>query len=140
METGTDETLDTLPTDSRDGNYRFDGWFTDPTGGVQITTSTVFTEETTVYAHWVYIDRPTDDDHLSGSDSSSDPSYRIDVDVITRGGNVSVRPTSASVGTRVARIVMLNEARTELALTQRNENTYTFIMPDGRGSIDAYFV
>ena len=72
METGTDETLDTLPTDSRDGNYRFDGWFTDPTGGVQI--------------------------------------------------------------------VMLNEARTELALTQRNENTYTFIMPDGRGSIDAYFV
>lgn len=70
--------------------------------------STVFTEETTVYAHWVYIDRPTDDDHLSGSDSSSDPSYRIDVDVITRGGNVSVRPTSASVGTRVARIVVMN--------------------------------
>ena len=152
METGTDETLDTLPTDSRDGNYRFDGWFTDPTGGVQITTSTVFTEETTVYAHWVYIDRPADDDHLSGSDSSSDPSYRIDVDVITRGGNVSVRPTSASVGTRVAitvdsdsgyeldRIVVLNEGGTELALTQRNENTYTFIMPDGRGSIDAYFV
>ena len=152
METGTDETLDTLPTDSRDGNYRFDGWFTEPTGGVQITTSTVFTQETTVYAHWVYIDRPTDDDHLSGSDSSSDPSYRIDVDVITRGGNVSVRPTSASVGTRVAitvdsdsgyeldRIVVLNEGGTELALTQRNENTYTFIMPDGRGSIDAYFV
>ena len=47
-------------------------------------------------------------DHLSGSDSSSDPSYRIDVDVITRGGNVSVRPTSASVGTRVARIVVMN--------------------------------
>lgn len=152
METGTDGTLDTLPTASRDGNYRFDGWFTEPTGGVQITTSTVFTKETTVYAHWVYIDRPTDDDHLSGSDSSSDPSYRIDVDVITRGGNVSVRPTSASVGTRVAitvdsdsgyeldRIVVLNEGGTELALTQRNENTYTFIMPDGRVSIDAHFV
>ena len=29
METGTDGTLDTLPTASRDGNYRFDGWFTD---------------------------------------------------------------------------------------------------------------
>lgn len=152
METWTDGTLDTLPTASRDGNYRFDGWFTEPTGGVQITTSTVFTKETTVYAHWVYIDRPTDDDHLSGSDSSSDPSYRIDVDVITRGGNVSVRPTSASVGTRVAitvdsdsgyeldRIVVLNEGGTELALTQRNENTYTFIMPDGRVSIDAHFV
>lgn len=152
METGMDGTLDTLPTASRDGNYRFDGWFTEPTGGVQITTSTVFTKETTVYAHWVYIDRPTDDDHLSGSDSSSDPSYRIDVDVITRGGNVSVRPTSASVGTRVAitvdsdsgyeldRIVVLNEGGTELALTQRNENTYTFIMPDGRVSIDAHFV
>lgn len=152
METGTDGTLDTLPTASRDGNYRFDGWFTEPTGGVQITTSTVFTKETTVYAHWVYIDRPTDDDHLSGSDSSSDPSYRIDVDVITRGGNVSVRPTSASVGTRVAitvdsdsgyeldRIVVLNEGGTELALTQRNENTYTFIMPDGCVSIDAHFV
>lgn len=56
---------------------------------------------------------------------------------------MSVRPTSASVGTRVAitvdsdsgyeldRIVVLNEGGTELALTQRNENTYTFIMPDG---------
>lgn len=40
-----------LPTATRDG-YEFVGWFTDPTGGTQITSTTVPTSATTYYAHW----------------------------------------------------------------------------------------
>ena len=32
--------------------YTFDGWYTEPVGGSKISTSTVFTGDTTVYAHW----------------------------------------------------------------------------------------
>ena len=32
--------------------YTFDGWYTEPVGGTKISTSTVFTGDTTVYAHW----------------------------------------------------------------------------------------
>lgn len=39
-------------------NYHFDGWFTGPDDGEQITEETVFEEDTTVYAHWT-INRPS---------------------------------------------------------------------------------
>ena len=41
----------TLPTPTRDG-YVFVGWFTQATGGTQITSSTEVTDNATVYAHW----------------------------------------------------------------------------------------
>ena len=50
--TGTDGTLSTLPTPSRTG-YIFDGWFTAATGGTAVTTSTVFTANTTIFAQWI---------------------------------------------------------------------------------------
>lgn len=44
-------TLASLPTPSRTG-YTFKGWFTAQSGGTKITTSTVFEDDTTVYAQW----------------------------------------------------------------------------------------
>ena len=32
--------------------YTFDGWYTEPVGGSRITTATVFTGDTTIYAQW----------------------------------------------------------------------------------------
>lgn len=32
--------------------HAFTGWWTDPAGGREITTSTHFSEDTTVYARW----------------------------------------------------------------------------------------
>ena len=40
-----------LPTATRTG-YTFAGWFTEASGGNEITENTVFTEDKTVYAHW----------------------------------------------------------------------------------------
>jgi|GEM_PF-2528335 len=54
MQTGTDGKLSSLPTPMRSGSYSFDGWFTAASGGTQITTSYVFTADTTIYAQWTY--------------------------------------------------------------------------------------
>jgi len=43
--------LPSLPTPEWAG-HSFDGWYTQKDGGTKVTTSTVFTESTTVYAHW----------------------------------------------------------------------------------------
>ena len=43
--------IGTLPTATRSG-YTFDGWYTSASGGNKISTSTTFSSNTTVYAHW----------------------------------------------------------------------------------------
>ena len=52
--TTTDQKLTFLPSASRSGSYSFDGWYTEKSGGTKITTDTVFSAKTTVYAHWTY--------------------------------------------------------------------------------------
>ena len=46
--------LPSLPGAVRSG-YRFGGWFTAKAGGSRVTTDTVFSANTTVYAHWTYL-------------------------------------------------------------------------------------
>ena len=52
--TTTNQKLVSLPSASRSGSYSFDGWYTEKSGGTKITTDTVFSANTTVYAHWTY--------------------------------------------------------------------------------------
>ena len=52
--TTTNLKLSSLPSASRSGSYSFDGWYTEKSGGTKITTDTVFSANTTVYAHWTY--------------------------------------------------------------------------------------
>ena len=44
--------LSALPAQPTLDGYTFDGWYTETVGGTKVTTSTVFTGDTTVYAHW----------------------------------------------------------------------------------------
>ena len=44
--------LESTPEQPTMSGYTFDGWYTEPVGGTKISTSTVFTGDTTVYAHW----------------------------------------------------------------------------------------
>ena len=53
--TTTNQKLTSLPSASRSGSYSFDGWYTEKSGGTKITTASVFSANTTVYAHWTYI-------------------------------------------------------------------------------------
>jgi uncharacterized protein (TIGR02145 family)/uncharacterized repeat protein (TIGR02543 family) len=52
--TGTGGKLATLPTPTRSG-YTFDGWYTAQTGGTEVTTSTVFSANATIYARWTAV-------------------------------------------------------------------------------------
>ncbi|MDR2692972.1 MAG: InlB B-repeat-containing protein [Chitinispirillales bacterium] len=52
VKTGSGGKLASLPTATNAG-YALDGWYTEATGGVKITTNTVFNEDASVYAHWV---------------------------------------------------------------------------------------
>ena len=45
--------LPSLPGAIHSGRYRFADWYTAKLGGERVTTQTVFSEDTTVYAHWV---------------------------------------------------------------------------------------
>ena len=49
--TTTDGKLTSLPTPTYDG-YDFLGWYTEKDGGEKVTNNTVFTENSTIYAHW----------------------------------------------------------------------------------------
>ena len=49
--TGTDGKLTNLPTPTR-ADHSFDGWFTAATGGQEVTTTTVFNSNTTIFAQW----------------------------------------------------------------------------------------
>lgn len=51
MKTKEDGTLQMLPTAKREGLY-FAGWYTDREGGTRVTLLTVFSTDTTLYAHW----------------------------------------------------------------------------------------
>lgn len=74
--------LASLPTASRSG-YRLDGWYTKAEGGDKITTDTLFTENTTVYAQW-------------SKKSSSSSRYDGYITIINpKNGDVSVSDTWA---------------------------------------------
>ena len=84
--TTTNQKLTSLPSASRSGSYSFDGWYTEKSGGTKITTDTVFSANTTVYAHWTYTD---------GGGSSGYSYYTITAAAGTGGsispsGNVNV--------------------------------------------------
>ena len=84
--TTANQKLTSLPSASR-SNHSFDGWYTEKSGGTRITTDTVFSANTTVYAHWTYI---------GGGGSSGYSYYTIKATAgaggsISPSGNVSVR-------------------------------------------------
>ena len=56
-DTNAEYKLDSLPTPSYDG-YNFLGWFTNETGGDEITTSTVYGANMTIYSHWEKKEEP----------------------------------------------------------------------------------
>ena len=90
MVTDSDGTLSELPSAERSGSYRFNGWYTEKSGGTKITEETAFTEDTTVYAQWSYIG--------VGGGSSGSPVTRYTVTFDTQGGSEidSVRVTRNS--------------------------------------------
>ena len=140
----------TVRAGSRDG-YTFNGWtsgsnvvFDDPSA--EETAFTMPEGSVTVTANW------SRDGGSSSSDrDDSDPSYAVGTPDETENGSVSVSPKNASQGDRVTVTVkpdagyeldslkVLDKDGKELALTDKGDGRFTFIMPAGRVEVKATF-
>lgn len=149
--------LSSLPTPSRNG-YTFNGWFTAPSGGTQITTAFVFTESITLYAQWTYVSTSSGGSSSGGSSSGGGSSgsgypsttYNITIPTVS-GGTVAVSPKSAARGTTVtitaaptAGYELISLTATDsngkvLSLTGKGDNKYIFIMPSGEVTLNVVF-
>ena len=151
METDTDGRLTSLPTPTRSGSYHFDGWFTATSGGTQITATHVFTEDTTLYAHWTYTGGGGGSSGGGGGGGGSSSSgYTITVEDADNG-SIRVSPTRASRGDTVTitvspatgyeldELVVTDASGDEVELTCVSSTRYTFEMPRSRVTVEATF-
>ena len=140
----------TVRAGSRSG-YTFNGWtsgsnvvFDDPSAA-----ETIFTMpagSVTVTANW-----SRDGGSSSSGRDDSDPSYAVGIPDKMENGSVSVSPKNASQGDRVTVTVkpdtgyeldslkVLDKNGKELALTDKGDGKFTFIMPAGRVEVKATF-
>ena len=143
--TTTGQKLPSLPSASRSGSYSFDGWYTKKSGGTKISTDTLFTGNTTVYAHWTYTGG-------SSSGNSGSTSYPITVPDKTENGDVSISPKNASKGSAVIitvtpdsgyvleTISVTDKNGNDLKLTDKGNGKYTFTMPGSKVEVKVTFM
>ncbi|MBM6870644.1 InlB B-repeat-containing protein [Pseudoflavonifractor phocaeensis] len=114
--------LEALPVPVREG-YRFQGWYTQPEGGSQVTEETVFDADITVYAHWTQeqyaVTLLETGDGASGAGSYA-AGTEVTIDAGTRSGYRFDGWTSE-----------------EVALSNAGEQTASFIMPDHSVTVTA---
>lgn len=142
MAAGEDGTLSTLPTPVRT-NYTFDGWYTAIAGGTKITTDTVFSDDSTIYAHWSWAG--------GGFGGGYTPTTNPITVPIPDGGIVTVSPTAASNGGVVtitivpndgyelSSLVVTDKSGKEIAVTNIGGERFTFTMPNSQVSVNAVF-
>ena len=141
------------------GGYTFNGWtadssvaFDDP--NAEETIFTMPEGSVTVTANWTR-DGGSGGSTSGGSSSSgrddSDPSYAVGIPDKMENGSVSVSPKNASQGDRVTvtaepdegyeldSLKVLDKNGKELALTDKGDGRFTFIMPTGKVEVKATF-
>lgn len=129
-----------LLTPTRSGRYAFRYW-TDGTNSYNAGDAYTVTKDATLTAVWRY----------TGSSSSGiTSSYSVSVPRFDNG-SVSVTPGSASKGTTVTitvkpdegyeldKITVTDKDGNRLSLSDKGDGKYTFVMPDGKVSVDASF-
>ena len=144
--------LSSLPTPTREG-YTFDGWFTAASGGTEVTTSTAFTGDGTVYARWTQTGGGEDPggEETGGDSGGGTASYQITVEDASNG-EVTANRRTASEGSTVTLTVTPDEGYqlADLTVTDRNgkeipldrqeDGRYTFTMPGSTVTVEASFV
>lgn len=132
-----------LPTASRTG-YTFNGWFTDPKGGVQITSSSTVTTtiDHTLYAHWTANTYTVTFDASGGSVSSKTKSVTFDgtygdIPSPTRTGyTFNGWYSSSASGSQVTSKTKVTTASDHTIIASWTANVYTlsFDVNGGSGS------
>ena len=93
--TTTNQKLTSLPSASQ-SKHSFDGWYTEKSGGIKITTDTIFHADTIVYAHWTYTGGGGGSSSGGSSSNDGEGSVNNDATIIQRPDvNEPNVPTSA---------------------------------------------
>ena len=155
METDENGKLSALPTPTRDG-CTFDGWYDAKDGGSKVPADKIYTESTTIYAHWT---KNSSGGGTSGGGSSgggggggvSTPTYSVTAPDKTENGKVTISPKNASEGTEVTvkvtpdsgyaleGLTVTDKDGKTLKLTDKGSGIYTFTMPAGKVTVEAGF-
>ena len=144
-------TLSSLPTPTHSGSYSFVGWYTAPTGGTPVTTSTVFNSNATIYAQWTY----TGGSYTPSSDSDDDddePTYKVETEISDNvGGTVSSDRRTAEAGDKVTitvtpdryykvdGVVVRDSSGKKIPVTDNKDGTFTFKMPASKVIVEPVF-
>jgi len=114
--------LASLPTPTRSGSYRFDGWYTAVTGGDLVTTNTVFNSNTTIYARWTY----------TGGSGGSGGSSNITTSTTTNpDGSTTTTTTNKTTGTVTETTKAKDGTETVVETKKDGSKKETVTTPDG---------
>ncbi len=150
--TGTNGKLASLPTPTRSG-YNFSGWFTAASGGTAVTTNTVFTQNSTIYAQWTLkpVHDPVNPPDPTKPVDNNNPltltfqgEYKNMVKIILNGHELTITPTSATtanlsgypgstgvIGTLKSGSVIITYAKEFLATLPNGTHTQQVTFNDG---------
>ena len=134
MTTGADGRLSSLPTPSWSG-HRFEGWFL--ADGSRVTTSTVFSGDTTVRARWSRTASAPETNFVSIPPSGH--GKIITADRFAAEGdrvNMSAHPDK---GYALASITVTAAGGKELTLREKGDGKFSFTMPDRQVKVIAEF-
>ena len=132
--TDADGKLASLPTPTRSGSYIFNGWYTAANDGTQVTTSTVFDADATIYAQWIYIGGT----YAVTVSAVSNGTVTVSTGRAVQGAVVTVTLTPDK-GCTVETFTVTDAAGRELAVTDLGGGRYTFIMPGSGVTVTAGF-
>lgn len=139
VRTDLDGKISTLPEASRDG-YTFRGWFTAASGGEQVTTETVYSADTTLYAQWEKIPEPPYTGKYSYEIFTDDSAGgALDVDRYATEGEKVTITVLPDDGYALDEIVITDKHGEEVDFTDNGDGTITFTMPSGDVTITATF-
>ena len=74
----------TSPPSASQSKHSFDGWYTEKSGGIKITTDTIFHADTIVYAHWTYTGGGGGSSSGGSSSNDGEGSVNNDATIIQR--------------------------------------------------------
>ena len=145
-----DQVLTDLPKPTLSG-YVFNGWFTQAEGGVQITDTYEFEENTTIFAHWTK-EAPVIPSGGGGGGASAARTYPVSTPSGIAGGKVGGDFKNAVAGTKVtltvtpdegfelAGLKVLDEDGKALPVTDLGNGKYSFTMPSSKVTVQPAFV
>ena len=137
--TDLDGKISTLPEASRDG-YTFRGWFTAASGGEQVTTETVYSADTTLYAQWEKIPEPPYTGKYSHEIFTDDSEHgALDVDRYATEGEKVTITVLPDDGYALDEIVITDKHGEAIDFVDNGDGTITFTMPSGDVTITATF-